>query len=394
MQGKPVIQRVIDCLEQTTRYPRALLTEGANLADDLGIDSVKQVEIVLALESAFGVKLDRAQVATVHTIAEVAQFVSRALAATPEAVDRRPPAPAPVVAPLRPVDRLPPREVAPAPAPRPSPTSRALEGRVILVTGSGQGLGRSVVQHLARQGAKVVVNSFHSRELGERTVAEINDSGGTALHAWGSIINEEHVDSIFATIRERFGALDALVCNASDGRIGPFLSLSSDDWDRAFRTNVSGHHACVRRAAPLMAARGGGAIVTMSTVGAHGYVRGLGSQGVVKAAVESMTRYLACELAAQNIRVNCVAAGPVYGSLLDKLAETTTTREHWEAMTPGGALCDPLDIARVIAFLVSDHAIGTNGSIISVDRGFSSHVDGRLVSPGLDALTGHVRAAS
>jgi enoyl-[acyl-carrier protein] reductase III len=438
MRDHVVFERVVDCLERTTRYPRALLAADANLADDLGIDSVKQVEIVVAIEESFGVRLERPRTAAAKTVADVARIVGEALAAADPPAAAPPAAAPPAAAPpaaARPAPR--PTGVAPAarpsverpfrpslgpspepearerrasavmpvftPSPRREETmpnrsegggARQLAGRIALVTGSGRGLGRTIAQLLARRGATVVVNSFHSREMGERTAAEIEHLGGKAIHLWGSIANEKHVDQIFDEIDQRFGGLDLLVCNASDGRIGSFLEMTSEDWNRAFQTNVAGHHACARRAAPLMAARGGGSIITMSTVGAHQYVRGFGCQGVAKAAVEALTRYLACELAPHNIRTNCVAAGPVYGPLLDQLAQDSATKEHWEAMTPGGVLCHPIDVARVIAFLASDDAAVINGAVWSVDRGFSAHADGRLAAPGLDPLATILRAAS
>ena len=252
-----------------------------------------------------------------------------------------------------------------------------------------------MAEFLAQRGATVVVNSFHSRDAGERTALDIERAGGKAIHLWGSIASDEHVDEIFRTLDERFGGLDVLVCNASDGRIGAFSELTASDWDRAFRTNVAGHHACAIRAARLMAPRGGGSIITMSTVGAHQYVQGLGCQGVVKAAVEALTRYLACELAPQAIRANCIAAGPVYGDVLDKLSGGDQGAVHrWEAMTPGGTLCDPLDIARAVAFLASDDAAAINGAVWTVDRGFSAHVDGRLHAPAIDRLRHTIGRAS
>ncbi|APR76734.1 Enoyl-[acyl-carrier-protein] reductase [Minicystis rosea] len=424
-----MFERVVDCLERATRYPRSLLTAEADLADDLGIDSVKQVEIVVTIEAAFGIRLERAQATKAKTIADVARIVRAAVDASGSPAASSVSAPPTVAQPSPRATRVaeaaravaaPPARAAQEPIAAPAaqmrhasdvvPSSsvrrdagarkrfegsgpRQLEGRIALVTGSGRGLGRTVAELLARRGATVVVNSFHSRDMGERTAAEIERLGGKAIHLWGSVANADHVDRIFDEIDQRFGGLDVLVCNASDGRIGSFLEMTSEDWDRAFRTNVVGHHACARRAASLMAVRGGGSIVTMSTVGAHDYVRGFGCQGVAKAAVEAMTRYLACELAPYNIRTNCVAAGPVYGPLLDQLAQDRETKAHWEAMTPGGALCDPLDIARAIAFLASDDAEAINGAVWSVDRGFSAHADGRLVTPGIEPLAKKLRVA-
>lgn len=405
-----ITERVIHCLEQVTRYPRSVLTPEADLADGLGIDSIKQVEIALAIEREFGIRFDRT--VAVRTISEIVRVVERATGSAPAPAHTpavngaplasRPPAPpaTPGPQPRAAAERSLSMRSAPAAAraPRPSSTptvARQLEGRVALVTGSGRGLGRTVAELLAQRGATVVVNSFHSRDAGERTALDIERAGGKAIHLWGSIASDEHVDEIFRKLDERFGGLDVLVCNASDGRIGAFSELTVGDWDRAFRTNVAGHHACAIRAARLMAPRGGGSIVTMSTVGAHQYVQGLGCQGVVKAAVEALTRYLACEFAPHAIRTNCIAAGPVYGDVLDKLSGGDRDAVHrWEAMTPGGTLCDPLDIARAVAFLASDDAAAINGAVWTVDRGFSAHIDGRLHAPAIDRLRRTIGRAS
>lgn len=223
----------------------------------------------------------------------------------------------------------------------------------------------------------MIVNSFHSRDEGEITTEQIRERGGEAFHLWGSVANPDHVDEMFNTVGAEFG-LDILICNASDGRVGNFLELTAKDWDRAFRTNVTGHHHCAVRAAEIMEPRGGGSIITMSAVGAHQFIDGLGAQGVVKAAVESMTRYLACELGPQGIRVNCVAGGPVYGDLLEQFPESQAAQEHWESRTPDGELCTPMDLAETISFLVSDHARAINGAVWMVDHGFSATADGQL----------------
>ncbi len=259
----------------------------------------------------------------------------------------------------------------------PAAADRPLSGRVAFVTGSGRGIGRTIARLLARRGATVIVNSFHSREQGEQTAADINGEGGRAVHIWGSVANPDHVDEIFRQLEKQFG-LDILVCNASDGRIGSFLELTAEDWQRAFQTNVAGHHQCAVRAAELMRPRGGGSIVTLSAVGAHQFIDGLGCQGVVKAAVESLTRYLACVLGSSGIRVNCVAGGPVYGELLAKFPDARAAQNHWESMTPDGELCTPMDLAQTIAFLVSDEARGINGAVWIVDHGFSATAERQL----------------
>jgi len=405
-------QRVVNSIAETTRYPKELLTPNADLEVDLGIDSVKRAEITLALGEAFGLDLmEEERDPRVRTIGDVAKWIEGFLtdqsapSAQPNNIVPHPPVPMPP-APMSRMNGVPNKAPPSSPlsnggvggfsypqpnmnfpntngaaAPFDSPPSvvgaKPFEGQVALVTGSGRSIGRTIARMLASRGATVVVNSFHSRDGGDQTVADIIQSGAKAIHAWGSVANPDHVNSIFNQIQEQFGYLDMLVCNASDGRIGSFSDIGPDDWDRAFRTNVSGHYQCAMRAAPLMQTRGGGSIVTMSAVGAHQFVDGLGSQGVVKAAVETLTKYLAGELAKYGVRANCVAGGPVYGDLLDKFPQADLRKQQWEAMTPGGELTSPLDLARTIAFLLSDEAKGINGAVWQVDQGFSAMSEGR-----------------
>lgn len=254
------LKRVVDCIAATTRYPTELLTADAELENGLGIDSVKRVEIIVALGEEFGLDLTaHAGAPSIRTIADIANLIDSLLekGGKPErpvqdlGEEESPRVRAGVISEAVQVSM---------PQSLPSPhyhrdngreaelatASRPLSGRVALVTGSGRGVGRTIARLLAHRGATVIVNSFHSREQGEQTAAEINAADGRAVHLWGSVANPDHVDEMFGQIEKQFG-LDILVCNASDGRIGSFLDLTPQDWDRAFRTNVSGHHQCAVR---------------------------------------------------------------------------------------------------------------------------------------------------
>lgn len=316
------LRRVVEQIANVTRYPEELLTVNADLADDLGIDSVKNLEIVLALGEEFSLDLAaESRDPTIRTIGQVAEWIERLsasqlaqpalteaseLLAQPVSGVSQPDVTWHAGQASQPAPHLPfedaldtaynttvPTAVRhPTPAPK---ASQPLAGRIAFITGSGHGVGRTIASLLAARGAHVIINSFHSRDQGDQTTADINAQGGQATHLWGSVANPNHVERMFSEIEDHFGRLDILVCNASDGRIGSFMDLTAEDWDKAFRTNVSGHHQCAVRAAQLMRATGG-SIITMSAVGAKRFIHGLGSQAVVKAAVESLTRYLACEL--------------------------------------------------------------------------------------------------
>ncbi|WP_426751919.1 SDR family oxidoreductase [Myxococcus sp. Y35] len=350
--------RVRAVFAKVTRYPEALLTAEADLEDELGIDSVKQAEVLAVLVKELGLSDAPQPSQRLRTIAAVCEM-ARARMGT---------APAPVA----------PEREARTPRRSPPPVELPFEGKVALVTGSGKGIGKVIAARLANAGATVVVNSFHSRDEGERTARELNAAGGKAIHVWGSVAQEEHLDRIFAAIMESFGGLDFLVCNASNGLIGPFDRITPRDWDKAFRTCITGTYECAMRARPLMARRGGGSIVTMSTSMSQRYMHDLGCQGVVKAGVESLTRYLAAELAPDGIRTNCVSAGPVHGELLGMFPDAAGRVARWEAATPGGEICTAEDVADVTELLLGPKTRRVNGAIWVVDAGLSGTVDGLL----------------
>jgi enoyl-[acyl-carrier protein] reductase III len=347
------LSRVKSIISQTVRYPEDVITDSAHLENELGIDSLKQAEIFAKIAREWGIAdsgaMPRPDPLTPEGIARALDAMGPAKTATPSA-----PTSAPV-----------------AIKPLPSPSAR-----VILVTGSGRGLGKEIAKHLAARGHTLIVNSFHSREEGEATAAEISRSGGQAVHIWGSVAQDSHLDRIFDEIGTRFGRLDALVANASDGFIGPFQELTPAHWEKGFRTNVIGLHQCALRAAKLM--KGGGRIVTLSTPASQRYLVDFTCQGVIKAAVETLTRYLAAELAPGGVRVNCLSAGPVYGELLDKFPNAAQVREHWESITPTGHLTQPDEISRLIETLLDPALDSVNGAVWTADGGLSLSIDSRV----------------
>ena len=361
--SQPEVERiVIDTLAEVTRYPRDILTSDAHLEDDLGIDSVKRGEIL----SVLGERLALPEVAAPAglEIATVGDIVTAALALAgtgpvPEVTEELPLHPPPAASPGR-------RSFLTAAEP--------FAGRVALVTGSGHGIGRAIACQLAELGATVVVNSFHSRERGEETLAAIRAAGGRAEHVWASVANSAQLTRLFAEVESRFGHLDFLVSNASNGMIAPLKDITESHWERAFRTNVIGLHQAAMLAAPLMRRRGGGKIVTLSSPGAQRYIEYFGCMGPAKAALESLTRYLAIELAPDNIQVNAVSAGPIYGELLSRYPDGGRLVPYWESLSAGHRLGDESDVASFVTYLLSDAANKITGSVLLVDSGGSQRI--------------------
>jgi NAD(P)-dependent dehydrogenase (short-subunit alcohol dehydrogenase family)/acyl carrier protein len=375
---------IVDVFAEVTRYPREILDLGADLEEDLGIDSVKLGEVFSVLRERYRLpsELDipRDQLRSLRDIAAgLRPYVG---APSPPPVESMA-APAPVNGAGVKVESVPVQaRAATPPAPLESqaaalyayerPASKPFAGKVLFVSGSGRGLGRDVTTYLAELGASVVVNSFHSRAKGEQTAREIRDGGGDAIHLWGSMANPEHVDRVFDEIDAHYGRLDFFIGNASNGMLARLEDITVEHWEKAYRTNVIGLHQSALRAVKLMRRQGGGKIITLSSPASQGYVDYFGCMGTVKAAVESLTRSMAIEFAPYNIQVNCVSPGPVYGELLNKWPESERLIRQWEGNTAYGRLCEARDVSHFIAYLLSEPVKLFTGSVLIMDGGISS----------------------
>ena len=356
---------VLEIFAQVTRYPMEVLDPEAGLEEDLGIDSVKLGEVFAVLRATYELpeklEMPREKLKTIGGIAEslhdyVSHHAAPALVVSQPHVDRA---------------RVP-ATVTEESFAMVSPERKPFAGKVALVSGSGRGLGKDVVCYLAELGASVIVNSFHSRQEGERTVEEIKANGGKAVHAWGSVANPDHVKAMFELTESTFGGLDFFISNASNGMLARLKEITPEHWEKAFRTNVVGLHQSALRAVDLMKKRGGGKIITLSTPASHGYVDYFGCMGAVKAAVESLTKSMAIEFSGDNVQVNCVSPGPVYGDLLNKWPESNRLIRQWESNTAYSRLCEARDVSHFIAYLLSEPVKLFTGSVLIMDGGISS----------------------
>ncbi len=267
---------------------------------------------------------------------------------------------------------------APSPTVASSPwlgsSERPFTGRLALITGSGHGLGRAIAGRLAGLGATVVLNSFHSRDRGEKAAQELRDAGLDAHHVWGSVAKPEHLDRLFDEIEERWGYLDFFVSNASNGMIAPLEHITAEHWDKALSTNVVAFHQGTLRAAKLMERRGGGRVLCISSPGAQRYIEQFGAMGTAKAAMESLVRYLAVELGPKNVQINALSAGPLYGELLSRYPNGDSLIPYWESRTISGELGTEAQITEPAIFLLSDAAHGITGTTLLVDNGGSLRI--------------------
>jgi enoyl-[acyl-carrier protein] reductase III len=253
--------------------------------------------------------------------------------------------------------------------------------KIALITGSGRGIGRTLAIRFARLGADVVVNFFRNRQPAQATVDEILALGRRAWAVKANIGDLDELDQLFTFVAENAGGLDILVCNAASGFNRPVMEQKSKGWEWTMNINARSALFAAQHAAPLMEARGGGAIVNITSPGSQRVLPDYVVVGASKAALEAVTRYLAVELSPKNIVVNAVSPGMV---LTDALRHFSAVREDVDIIqraiscTPAGRLITPEDIAGVVVFLCSPQASMIRGQVIQVDGGYTLPLPGVL----------------
>jgi enoyl-[acyl-carrier protein] reductase III len=246
-----------------------------------------------------------------------------------------------------------------------------LTGRLALITGGGRGIGRAIALELARRGADVLINYVRHPDAAAETASEARSSGVQAETIRANVADESHVSRMFEEVGKRFGYLDILINNSASGVNRPIAELTPHHWDWTMNVNARGAWLCARAALPLMQARGGGAVVSLSSLGASRVMRDYFLVGVSKAALEAVTRYLAVELAPHGVRVNAISGGLVETEALKAFPWGSEVIRETIERTPAGRMVEPEDIARVVAFLASPAAAMIRGQTIVVDGGFS-----------------------
>ena len=256
---------------------------------------------------------------------------------------------------------------------RPEEERMRFAGKVALVTGSGRGLGKAIAVRLAGEGADIVVNFFRNRAPAEETAVQIRTLGRRAEVIRANVGEIKEIDALFRQVEESFGGLDILICNAASGYNRPAMEQKAKGWDWTMNINARSLLFCAQKAAPMMRARGGGHIVSLSSPGSSRVLPDYIVVGASKAALEALTRYLAIELASWGIGVNAVSPGLVETEALRRFAAARQADVIAEAVaaTPAGRLVMPEDVAGVVAFLCSPEADMIRGQVILVDGGYT-----------------------
>ncbi len=242
----------------------------------------------------------------------------------------------------------------------------AFDGKSVLVTGGSRGIGKAIALRFAELGAvRVAIGYLRSDRAAEATAGELRGRGAEPILLRGNIGDAERVAELLA----QAGPLDVIVANAATGVIRPTLELEEKHWDWTINANARSVFTLARHAAPSMPA--GSSIVAVSSLGSVRVLDDYVLVGVSKAAIETLVRYLAVELAPRGIRVNAVSAGLVETGALDHFPNREQMLAYHRSRTPTGRLVEPPEIADAVCFLASPAAEMIRGHTLVVDGGYS-----------------------
>lgn len=255
-----------------------------------------------------------------------------------------------------------------------------LEGKVALITGSGQGIGRAAALLFAEEGATVMVVDIN-RRTGKSTAEQIRSAGGLGEFRYADVSSSADVRALIDGIAKDHGRIDVLYNNASvflPGQDGRITDISEQDWDKVLSINLRSIYLCCRYGIPLLVQAGGGSIInTASSAGVIG-IPGCDAYTATKGATIALTRSLAVEYGPQNIRVNCIAPAGIQTPMLgsSSLEDSTFDEKRFLALrTPSRRYGQPEEIASLALFLASEEASYINGAVMVADGGITINGD-------------------
>lgn len=243
-----------------------------------------------------------------------------------------------------------------------------LTGKVAIVSGASKGIGAAVAEHLAAEGATVVVNYANSAPDADAVVSRIAAKGGRAKAVQGDMSKLSDIEKLVdGTVRD-FGRLDILVNNAGIYEFAPLSEVDERHFDRQFGLNVRGLLFATKAAAKAFGERGG-SIINVSSLVSVSPVAGGSVYSATKAAVDALTKSLAAELGPKKILVNSVLPGPVQTEGFRQMPGSGDLEARFVPQTPLGRIGQPSDVATVVSFLASEDAGWITGQVIPVAGG-------------------------
>ena len=257
-------------------------------------------------------------------------------------------------------------------------------GKVAIVAGGAQGIGRAAARKLATEGASVVICSDREDQV-EGTVAELRDEGLEVSGTRADVTSSDDMERLVGFAAETYRGVDILVNSAGVQRYGTVVETEEEVWDEVLDVNLKGIYLASRHAIPEMRERGGGAIVNLSSVQAFASQKGVAAYTASKGGINALTRAMALDHAEDNVRVNAVCPASVDTPMLRWSAEifkgdksVEETLEDWGKMHPAGRVARAEEVAEVIAFLASPRASFVTGGDYKVDGGMLAALGVRL----------------
>lgn len=242
-----------------------------------------------------------------------------------------------------------------------------ISGKVAVVTGAGQGIGRAIALGFGREGAKVIIGD-QNQATGREVESEIRSTGGLALAVETDVTERGQIENLLQRSIETFGPVDIWVNNAGLIRPAMLHQMPQEDFDRVLDVHLKGTFMCVQVAGRHMRARMAGRIINVtSSAGIIGTI-GQINYSAAKGGVISITKSAARELARYNITVNCVAPAAIT-QMTEKILADDKLRELYLSRIPLGRLAEPEEIAPAFVFLASAHASFITGQVLCVDGG-------------------------
>ncbi len=241
-----------------------------------------------------------------------------------------------------------------------------LEGRVALITGASQGIGRACALSLARDGATVAVAARNQQKLDE-LVAEITAAGGKAAAFVIDVADEEQIKSGIKSAIAQFGKVDILVNNAGITRDQLVMRMKRADWDTVINTNLTSAHLCIQQVIGSMLKQRWGRIINITSVFGQTGQAGQANYAASKAGLIGLTMAMAREVASRNITCNAVAPGFIETSMTAALSEEF--KQAAVKNIPLGRVGSPEDVASAVRFLASDEAAYITGHVLNVNGG-------------------------
>ncbi len=242
-----------------------------------------------------------------------------------------------------------------------------LEDQTCLVTGASRGIGRAIAIELGRCGADVAVNYRSSAAEATATAETIEDSGGDAVTVQADIADYEQVESMAATVRDRFGSLDVLVNNAGITVDKKFENMTRDDWDRVIDVNLGGTFNCTHTFFDDIKNAEQGRLINISSVVGQQGNYGQANYATTKSGLFGFTRTLALELASEGSTANCIAPGFVDTGMLEIVPGRV--KEKIRRRIPLGRFANPEDVAGLARFVASEDSSYMTGQVLGVNGG-------------------------